>query len=63
MKKISTHYHPVGEETFALLKDVLHGVCFEQIRKTVITLTDGTTLTLSTKGVRRVAKVDSELGQ
>lgn len=24
-EKISAHYHPVGEETFVLLKDVLHG--------------------------------------
>ena len=62
-EKISAHYHPVGEETFALLKDVLHGVCFKQIGKVVIALTDGTALTLSKKGVRRVAKVDLELGQ
>ena len=60
-KKISAHYHPVGEETFALLKDILKGVCFEQIGKVVIHLKDNSALTISTKGVRRVAKVDLEL--
>lgn len=62
-EKISAHYHPVGGETFALLKDILKGVCFEQIGKTVIALKDGTALTISTKGVRRVAKIDMELDQ
>lgn len=62
-EKISAHYHPVGDEVFALLKDVLHRVCFNQIGKVVIALADGTALTISTKGVRRVAKVDLELGQ
>lgn len=62
-KKISANYNPVGEETFGLLKDILHGVCFDQIGKTVIALTDGTALTISAKGVRRVAKVDLELEQ
>ena len=60
-EKISAHYHPVGEETFALLKDILKGVCFEQIGKVVISLKDDTALTISQKGVRRVAKVDLEL--
>ncbi len=60
-EKISAYYHPVGEETFALLKDVLKGVCFEQIGKVVIHLKDNTALTISAKGVRRVAKVDLEL--
>lgn len=62
-KNISAHYHSVGEETFALLQDILHGICFGQIGKTVITMDDATTLTLSVKGVRRVAKVDLELNQ
>ena len=60
-KKISAYYHPVGEETFALLKDILKGACFEQIGKVVIHLKDDSVLTISTKGVRRVAKVDLEL--
>lgn len=61
--KISAYYHPVGDETFALLKEILRGVVFDKIGKTVITLKDNTTLTISLKGVRRVAKVDLELNQ
>lgn len=61
--RINAEYRPVGEETFGLLKDVLRAVCFDQIGKAVIALTDGTTLTIGTKGVRRVAKVDVELGR
>lgn len=59
--KISAYYHPVGDETFALLKEILRGVVFDKIGKTVIALKDNTALTISTKGVRRVAKVDLEL--
>jgi hypothetical protein len=61
--KISAYYHPVGDETFALLKEILRGVVFDKIGKTVIGLKDNTTLTISIKGVRRVAKVDLELNQ
>lgn len=62
-EKIHADYQPVGEETYDLLKQIVRGVCFQQIGKTKFALPDGTELSIAESGIKRGVKIVSELSR
>ncbi len=55
--KINARFEVLGDETIALLCDIARGVCFDQIKKVLVTLPDESTLSITGKSVKRTAKV------
>lgn len=58
--KINARFEVLGDETIALLCDIARGVCFEQIKKVLVTLPDESTLSITEKSVKRTAKIVAE---
>lgn len=55
--KINARFEVLGDETIALLCDIARCVCFDQIKKVLVTLPDESTLSITGKSVKRTAKI------
>lgn len=55
--RLNSQFEVLGDETIALLCDIARGVCFDQIKKVLVTLPDESTLSITGKSVKRTAKI------
>lgn len=54
---MNSRFEALGEESIVLLCEIARGVCFGQIGKASVTLPDESTLAITEKSVKRMAKI------